>query len=340
MARSSLTVVLSTLKEPLRIVRLPGIWASNHRRIYSALIVALLVAQLAAVYSRLSSSEEVPPSRALDEFRRRQEAAKNLPDPTSLVEVSSAPTVAASGLPGANSLSSAGGGGSPTSSCEWVCQGPLTAPKEGVYEWYQCGRDLGQCSGAETEPAGSEELGGVGREFPRKGQRSVIVTAANKWTSAHQYSGEHKEEFDLFVESSGVMGDRYDVDITIGPGSGGIHIKQVPPARYMQFPAAVGADWSGRWEDANREADADYAARIIDRQEIVISGRKVRTWVVELKMKLSGPKSTGDVLVRLWVSPEQRQTVQEFYDQSVTDDRGFTYKAKWMITLSVLDPKR
>ncbi len=300
------------------------------------------MAQLTAVYGTLTTSEEVLQSSALDDFRRRQAAAGNLPDSTSPAEISSPqPTAAALTLPKAlpPSLSS-GGVVSPTPSCEWVCQGPLRAPEQGVYEWYQCGRDSGQCSGAETEPTATEELGGLGREFPRKGQRSVIVTAPNKWTSYHQYSGEHKEEFDLFVDSSGVMGDRYDVDITIGPGSGGIHIKQIPPARYMQFPAAVGAAWSGHWEDGNREADADYTARIIDKQEIVISGRKVRTWVVELKMKLLGPKSTGDVLVRLWVSPEQRQTVQEFYDQNVTDDRGFTYKAKWMVTLSTLDPKR
>lgn len=333
-----------------RLIHRPAIWVAAHRGLYGALIVALLAVQVTAAYSVLTSSSEVTSNSAIDEFRRRQAEAQSPPDSTPSQDQSFPDASACSErdsdlrpcrateshLP----VSAPAGAAGATASCEWVCQGAIKAPEQGVYEWYQCGRDSGQCSGAATEPAGTEELGGIGREFPRKGQRSVIVTASNKWTSYHQYSDEHKEEFDLFIDSSGVLGERYKVDITIGGAPGGIHIKQTPAARYMQFPAAVGAAWSGHWQDDNREADADYTGRIIDKQELVISGRKVRTWVVEIKMKLLGPKSRGDVLVRLWVSPEQRQSMQEFYDQTVTDDHGFTYKAKWMITLSTLDPKR
>lgn len=312
-------------------------WAAAHRLRYAGIIAALLVLQGVVVYGRLTSTTEVTTEKALSEFRERQAAATTAPGPQQEggpSAITTAPPSVPSAPPAATKGPSAR---QPT--CEWVCATNFTAPAQGVYEWFQCGREAGQCTAQESEPQGSESFGGLSRPLPRKGQRSIIVTASNKWTSYHQYAEEHREEFDLFVDQTGVFGDHYKVNITIGGLPGGTDIRQAPPARFMQFPSSVGIAWNGHWEDRNDEADADYAGKIIDRQEISMGGRRVRTWVVEIKMKLLGPKSNGDVLVRLWVSPEMRQTIQEFYDQDITNEQGINYKGKWMITLANPQPR-
>lgn len=314
-------------------------WAAAHRWRYAALILAVVVLQGVVVYGVLTSTTEITTKQAVEEFRRRQQEV-SAAEP---VESSASPAPASVEGPAGptTSASKARGEAQPAAQpgCEWVCATNFSAPPAGVYDWFQCGKETGQCTGADTEAAGSESFGGLGRPLPRTGRRSIIVVSANRWTSYHQYADEHKEEFDLYVDPTGVFGERYKVDIKIGPGSGGSDIRQDPAARFMQFPSALGLSWAGHWEDRNDNSDADYTGGIVDKQEVTVEGRKIRTWVVEMRMKLLGPRSTGDVFVRIWVSPESRQTIQEFYDQTVTDERGFQYRGRWMITLANLQPK-
>lgn len=204
-------------------------WAAAHRWRYAALILAVVVLQGVVVYGVLTSTTEITTKQALEEFRRRQQEV-SAAEP---VESSASPAPASVEGPAGptTSASKARGEAQPAAQpgCEWVCATNFSAPPAGVYDWFQCGKETGQCTGADTEAAGSESFGGLGRPLPRTGRRSIIVVSANRWTSYHQYADEHKEEFDLYVDPTGVFGERYKVDIKIARARGAATFAKTQP---------------------------------------------------------------------------------------------------------------
>lgn len=304
-------------------------------------LVVILVAQGAALYERLTSTEAVDRADVLAEYRARQ----NKVDPSATTGVPSGesqPQTTASQLP----ASSAGGapqrpaGQAPSAAadCDWVCPTALQAPEAGVYSYFQCSRTAGQCTGS-NEPEGWEEISGVRRSFKREGSRYVTVSSKTQWNNVHFYADEHKEEFDLSIDETGVYVSRYKVDITFGPVPGGIDIRQEPPFRITAFPLAVGQKWNGSWKDANGEADADYTSEVVGKEEITVAGKTYRTWVLQHHLTFKGPKNFGTADLRFWLSPELRQPVQEFYDQKLDTPQG-PYRGYWMVTLANPKPTR
>ena len=178
------------------------------------------------------------------------------------------------------------------------------------------------------------------------GQRIISPGKGGRFNNLHLYAKDsdgrslHQEEFELGVDERGVFNYRYKVDITIGGHTETTDIIQNPFLQFVSMPLSVGKTWSGQWKDDNGFADATYRCTVIDKQEFVIAGKRVRTWVVEAKMRLLGPKNKGEVKVVLWVAPEYRQTVQEHYDQKITNAQGIAYEGFWMVTLKNLQPVR
>lgn len=292
------------------------------------------------MYNRLTSATAVTTSQALKEFHERQASAGGPQpgepggNPISTTSASPTPTVAsptATGKPTA------------TPTCDWACPASFTAPDAGVYEWITCAfeAEKKQCTGRSDEDEATESFGpGVTRPIPHEGQRIVTLKTPTLWTARHLYSEEHIEELDLMVDPTGVYMKRYLVDFDVPPVANPepSEIKQNPPMKSVIFPTAAGQKWSGHWADDNKEADADYAAEVLAKEELTIGGRKLRTWVIEIRMNFLGPKTTGVAVVRLWVAPDVRQTVQERYDESLNHE-GQAYTAKWMTTMKSTKPQ-
>lgn len=318
-------------------------WVRTHRKLYALLIAILFVLDLTAIYFRFNSTTVFTGNSAVQEFRKKQaaaDAAQTQAPPPSQAQAAapSSPTAAP-----AAKTSKGGAQNEPAAQCDWVCPTSFTPPENGVYRYFQCGRTSGQCTGdAASEPAGSEKFGSENappREFPRQGQRIITTTGPQSWTNEHVYAEEHREQFDLSVDPSGVYNSRYKVDIKFGLVAGGSDIRQQPPFKLTQWPMKLGLTWSGSWTDPNRQGDADYNCKAIAKEELAIGGQKVKTWVAECRIHLKGPQINGDVLIRFWLSPELRNTAQELYDQTLSTPQGY-YKGTWMATLSNLKPQR
>lgn len=227
----------------------------------------------------------------------------------------------------------AGGG------CGSRCPGG-TLPRQGVFEWLQCGRTSGQCTGDDSEPQGSENIGGITRSFPRTGFRRIRISAADSWVVEHLYAEEHRETFHLSGDETGSYGHRYKVDITVLGYTRTIDIRESPPAQAVRFPLVEGDSWSGHWKDSNGNADGNYTCTVLGRDTIVVGGRRIKTWVVRMNARLLGPQITGNFEMTLWVAPRLGTTVQEAYDQSLKVDGRFSYSGRWMTTLKDLRPIR
>lgn len=304
-------------------------------------LTVMLVAQGAALYERLTTTRAVDKADVLAEYRARQ--AKLDPSATAEAPAGEAPPpegIASQPSPGLSGRAQVAqprtqAPTTPAADCDWVCPTALEAPEPGVYSYFQCSRTAGQCTGS-NEPEGWEEIGGVRRSFKREGSRYVTVSSKTQWNNVHFYADEHKEEFDLSIDATGVYDSRYKVDISFGGIPGGIDIRQEPPFRITAFPLAEGKKWSGSWKDANGEADADYTSEVVGKEEMTIGGKTYRTWVIKHHLQFKGPKNFGTTDLKFWLSPELRQTVQELYDQKLDGPQG-PYRAFWMVTL--IDPK-
>lgn len=305
-------------------------------------LIVMLVAQGAALYERLTTTEAVSKADVLAEYRARQSKV----DPSATAEASAGkeppPQVTASQPPpksgGAASAQGSGQAPSAAADCDWVCPTVLQPPEAGVYSYFQCSRTAGQCTGS-NEPEGWEEIGGVRRSFRREGSRYVTVSSKTQWNNVHFYADEHKEEFDLSIDETGVYDSRYKVDITFGPVPGGIDIRQEPPFRITAFPLFVGQKWNGSWTDRNGEADADYTSEVVGKEELTIAGKTYRTWVLQHHLTFKGPKDFGTADLKFWLSPELRQPVQEMYDQKLDTPQG-PYRGFWKVTLANPKPSR
>ena len=324
-----------------------SIWYSvrTHRRRYTAIFVLLLLLQGYALYQRVTTATQFESSDAVAEFRKRQQEV------AAAQATEAPPTTQAPAQTGASGSQPAQGpakgaapqpGGLPAQpECDWACPASFEPPQQGVYEYFQCGRVSGQCTGEEPEPTGTESFGpggGAARPFPRRGQRIISHRGGGLWSNEHIYAKEHREEFDLTIDSSGVYNSRYKVEVKIGGLEGGSDIRQSPPLKFSQWPIALGQAWNGSWTDTNRESDADYSCKVIAKEEIAVGGQKIRTWVTECQLHLKGPKVSGEVLLKLWLAPQYRNTVQELYDQKLDTPQG-PYSGKWMVTLSNPNPK-
>jgi hypothetical protein len=309
---------------------------------YALLIAIVFVLELFAIYQRFNSTSVFTSQSAVEEFRKKQadaQAAAAAASPTAQSQAAPPPAAAA---PAAKTSKSSGqNAGQSAPQCDWVCSTNFTPPENGVYQYFQCGKTSGQCTGDPSEPTGTETIGpNQSRDFPRNGQRIITSTGARTWTNSHVYAQEHREEFDLAIDESGVFNSRYKVQVFFGPIEGGSEIKMQPPFRLNQFPASLGQAWNGSWTDSNRQGDGDYACKTVGKEELNIGGTKIRTWVVECRITLKGPENTGNVLIKFWVSPELRNTAQEMYDQSITSRTKGPYQGKWMATLSNVKPQR
>ncbi|MGH9198354.1 MAG: hypothetical protein ACRD1T_21805, partial [Acidimicrobiia bacterium] len=311
----------------------------EHRLRYGAAILILLVIEGYAMFTQLASTTAISTERAVEEFRSLQaEVAAAQPEQPPTAEGEAPGQAVVSPVPhqpnqGKNAQAPS------TVQCEWACVTTDAPPENGVYEYFQCGRTSGQCTGEESEPQGMESFGGsLSRPLPRKGQRILSGTGRNTWNNIHIYAEEHREEFDLSFENNAVLNHRYKVEIKIGPVTGGSEMKMQPPLRFSQFPMTVGMAWNGSFTDLNRNADADYACQVVGKEEMKILTARVKTWVVDCKLTMKGPKTKGYVNLRFWVSPDQRNTIQELYDQSLETEQG-PYTGKWMVTLANVKPK-
>lgn len=306
-------------------------------------LTVMLIAQGAALYERLTSTTAVDTADVLAEYRARQgevdpsatAEASGVEAPTSQTAVSQ-PSAVSAGAQGAQPQGQAPA--AQAANCDWVCPTALEAPEPGVYSYFQCSRTAGQCTGS-NEPEGWEEIGGVRRSFKREGARYVTVSSKTHWNNVHFYADEHKEEFDLSIDSSGVYDSRYKVDISFGGIPGGIDIRQDPPFRITAFPLTEGQKWTGSWRDANGEADADYTSEVVGKEELTIAGKTYRTWVIRHHLQFKGPENFGTADLKFWLSPELRQPVQELYDQKLDTPQG-PYRAFWMVTLASPKPSR
>lgn len=311
----------------------------THPLLYAAIILLVLLVEGFVLYGRFSATTQFSPEQAVAEFRARQaDAPAAAPEPGEDPSSPEAQQLGAEESPQAGPKDKTRSVPSPAPACEWACSTVNEPPVNGVYEYFQCGRTTGQCTGEESEPQGTESFGGLSRPFPRRGQRILSTTGANAWNNVHIYAEEHREEFDLSYENDAVLNHRYKVDIKVGPVSGGSDIRMQPPLKFAQFPMSLGQAWSGSFTDLNRESDADYACSVAAREEIRVQTSRVRTWVVDCKLTLKGPKTKGDVNLRFWISPELRNTIQETYDEQLDTPQG-PYAGKWMVTLASLTPK-
>lgn len=323
-------------------------WVQANKAKFGGAILALIIIQGVAAYSALTTSTEVTRTDALAEFHRRQSQSTASPAPGSSQPGSGPPGAQSS--PGSGSVPAGGAGGpggtkagSPqpgNPQCDWNCPTSYTVPDPGVYEYFQCGRETGQCDGSASEPKGHEVLGVVGRDLPDRGQRIVATQDNTHWNNIHVYSEEHREEFDLAVSPSELVNSRYKVDLTVGGHTEVNDIRQNPPYRLVRFPVSLGDSWTGHWVDANGGGDADYTTTVVGKEELTIGGVKVRTWKIESRITLLGPKTRGSVHFIAWVAPDRRTDMQEYYDQDLTNEQNIPYKATWMVTLVKLEPQR
>lgn len=323
-------------------------WAESHRLTYATLLAALLAVEVVAAGARLTSATAVPPAGALREFRNPRDPRVHAPAPP--------PPAAAPGSPGAVDGSTDTApipAGAPAASpeatpvpaspaaCGWDCpyQGP---PRAGVYEWHQCGGAAGRCTGDPSEPQATETIGAfapVTRSLPRRGTRTVTHTGPGTWTFVHAYAVEHTEEYEVASDAAGIHNHKLRVDLSLLGQSRTVRVTQEPPFTPFRYPAALGDIWSGHWDDPGGTAGGDYVCTVIGREELEIGGRTVNAWVVEVRIKLLGPRVGGDVTARLWVVPELTITAQEYQEQSLQDDQGMTYRARWMVTLVSVTPR-
>ncbi|MBW3590141.1 MAG: hypothetical protein KY429_12085 [Actinobacteria bacterium] len=315
-------------------------WARTHRGQLALMIVGLILLSGFVAYSQLSTSTPVTSEEALSQFRDSNLSFSPPPVAEGVAEAV-APEQQQSGQPaGSQPGSQPQGGAQPAENpCDWACFDEPSPPENGVYEYYQCGRSSGQCTGAAPEPQGTESASGLSRPFPRAGQRIIRTTSERSWTNQHIYSQEHTEEFDLSADEVGVYNHRYKVNVNFGPIQGGSEMRMSPPIRFSSWPMSVGLSWKSSWTDTNREADGDYDCKASAKEEMLIGGTPVRTWLVECHLVLKGPHNRGDVFLKLWLAPEYRNTVQEFYDQNLQTPQG-SYSGKWMVTLANLTPKK
>lgn len=313
-------------------------WVRTHRKTYAAIIALVFGLQMVAIYSRLTSTTAVTTQDAVAAYREAQAEADQAAAQAEAAEPAAAPAVAQAAGPKTSGKSGAAPASQPE--CDWVCPTTFTAPERGVYEYFQCGLTTGQCTGAETEPPGRERFEAFSRDFPRRGQRTITVTGSRTWNNVHDYAEEHREEFDLAVDESGVYNSRYKVDIKVGPLPGGSDYHISPPMKLSQWPMREGLTWSGDWVDADshKESEGHYDCKVVAKEEINVGGTKLRTWVVEMHLTLKGEVS-GDVTVKLWLQPELRNTVQESYRQTLSTPQG-GYEAYYMATLANATPTR
>jgi hypothetical protein len=291
-----------------------------------------------AAYQQISTSTPVTSEEALERFR----AAATQSPPPELTGVAEA--VPPSGGPEAAPTAKPTGsqpaqGAQQTQACDWACPTTTTPPENGTYEYYQCGRTSGQCTGADTEPPGTESASGINRDLPRVGQRTIQSMSDRSWLNRHFYSQEHTEEFDVSNDAGGVYNSRYKVDLQFGPIHGGTELRMEPPIRFASWPMSIGLGWKGAWTDANREGDGEYECKTVAKEELKIGGQPAKTWVVDCHLKLKGPEVSGDVLLKFWLNPERRNTSQEYYEQALQTPQG-PYSSKWMVTPASLSPKK
>lgn len=226
--------------------------------------------------------------------------------------------------------------------CEWACFTSTTAPESGVYRYFQCGRVSGQCDGTPDEPQGEEggAFAGVelNRKFPRVGFRSLTREGTQGWRRTHLAHEENEQTFELTIDPSQVLVHRYMHSVTALGRTYAVDIRMRPPLVLVQIPPRDGQSWRGQWFDTNRDGDGSYSVKVIGREEINIEGKRVRTWVGVLDIRLIGPSTIGKFSVKGWFSPESRDTVQEQYDIDITKD-GNAYHGRWMVTLSSMNPE-
>ncbi len=316
-------------------------WARTHRGQLALMIVGLILISGLVAYRQLSTSTPVTSDQALGQFRDSNLSFSPPPGAEGVAEAV-APEQQQGGQQAGTqgTVKSQGGGPQPAENpCDWACFTEVVPPENGVYEYYQCGRSSGQCTGAAPEPEGTESASGLTRPFPRAGQRIIRTTSDRSWTNQHSYSQEHTEEFDLSADDKGVYNHRYKVNVNFGPIQGGSEMRMSPPIRFSSWPMSVGLSWKSSWTDSNREADGDYDCKAVAKEEMLIGGKPVRTWLVECHLVLKGPHNRGDVFLKFWLAPEYRNTVQEYYDQNLQTPQG-SYSGKWMVTLANLTPKK
>ena len=316
-------------------------------------VAAALIAAVAAFgYGKATSTTAPSPETALRQFRSHN------PSPsTGAVLPPVKPSAAPSPSPGSPSPRPSAASSpsptriapkasptpapSPTAPCGWDCpyQG---GPASGVYQWFQCGRTTGQCTGDQSEPQAIETIGlaiPLARPLARSGVRTVTVTSPSGFTLAHAYESEHTETFDVAGDATGIYMTHLGTNVSVLGITSSTSIAQSPRFPVYLFPLAAGKSWWGHWDDQNHNAAADYTCTALDKTTLSIGGQQVQAWLVEARLHLLGPKSQGDVDVKTWFAPRYSQTVQEVWDDNLISG-GVAYKAQWMSTLANLQPSR
>lgn len=314
--------------------------AAAHKLQFGILLVVLALVQGVAVRSALTSSTAVSEVDAVEEFRqaKSQETRKGTEAPQDVQ-----PTTAAAG-PVATATSAA-----PTTSkgkaapvgqaqiCDWTCPTTYTAPSEGAFRYFQCGRSTGQCNGSD-DPEATESVAGVSRPIPKEGFR-IVTSAGSGWTNRHRYSEEHSEQFEMTIDKQGVFNHRYLVELAFGGIPDEFDIRQVPGMQLVKFPITLNDSWKGSWKDPNETADGNYSVRVLGKEELKIGGKSVRTWKIIVTTELLGPRTFGRADLTFWYFAEKNLIVQEYYDQDVRDNTNVGFKGKWMATLASFNPQ-
>lgn len=304
----------------------------GRRGVVLALAITTLLVGLGGVgYRWFTASTEVSSDEAVRRFREGRPSPDGSPTP--------GPTPTPAGLAAAATPTSEAGGRSeatvsaptptPVPTPAPPPTGPggfvLLPPEEGVYEW---------------ETDGWEEVspGPPRRDLPERSRRIITEEGERTWMNDHIYSEQHEEWFPLTISDQGVTAASYRLRVSFGPVTQDQKLDFSPPMRFSVFPFEVGQQWQGSWEDAPDNTRGTYVGRTFEHTHLDIGGEQVEVWGVEIDMEMEGDIS-GTVLTRIWVSPEYRMTVKEFYDQEVESGPG-TYEGEWTITLLSTTPQQ
>lgn len=297
-----------------------------------ALAITTLLVGLGGVgYRWFTASTEVSSDEAVQRFREGRPSPEGSPTP-GLTPTPADLAAAATPTPGTGGGRSEVTVSAPTPTPVPTPAPPPTGPggfvllppEEGVYEW---------------ETDGWEQAGpSPRRDLPERSRRIITREGERTWMNDHIYSDQHEEWFPLTVSEQGVSAASYRIRVAFGPFTQDQQLDFSPPMRFSVFPLEVGQQWQGSWEDAEDNTRGTYVGQTFERTHLDIGGEQVEVWGIEVDMEMEGDTS-GRVLTRIWVSPEHRMTVKEYYEQEVESGPG-TYEGEWTITLLSTTPQQ
>ena len=91
-----------------------------------------------------------------------------------------------------------------------------------------------------------------------------------------------------------------------------------PPVRSLRLPLAVGDAWTSSWR---ADTSGRYEARVVEREPLVVDGRRVRTFKVATETTLRG-EFRGTLTATIWVDPGTAATVRTSGTTKIRTDLG------------------